>query len=44
MFKMTAVMTLEKSFIIENRNKYINHIDILNKIKPITSLLPDVES
>lgn len=37
-------MTLEKTFIIEDRNKYINRIDILSKIKPITSLLPDGES
>lgn len=37
-------MTLEKSFIIEDRNKYINRIDILGKIKPLTSLLPDGES
>lgn len=41
---MTNTMTLEKSFIIEDRNKYINRIDILGKIKPLTSLLPDGES
>lgn len=41
---MTAVMTLEKSFIIEDRNKYINRIDILSKIKQVTSLLPDGEN
>lgn len=41
---MTAVMTLEKSFVIEDRNKYINRIDILSTIKPVTSLLPDGEN
>ncbi|WP_211750284.1 hypothetical protein [Paenibacillus sp. Marseille-Q4541] len=41
---MTNVMTLEKSFIIEDRNKYINRIDILGKIKPVTSILPDGEN
>lgn len=41
---MTAAMTLEKSFIIEDRNKYINRVDILSKIKLISSILPDGEN
>lgn len=41
---MSTVMTLEKSFVIEDRNKYINRIDILSTIKPVNSLLPDGEN